>query len=173
MAEQHDLVYPRRRGHPDNRAWLGSSGLSPRPRLLGRYDEAARLLQQALVVDPKHSPAMFALGALPCFAATTPRRKIIFFRPLHPAALYIWLQLASIEMHRNQVDKAEAAVRQALAATRGAGAHAVLGIILLVEGDRAAAASEFQQELRLDPQSEIAREGLARATGNVTGSAPR
>ena len=86
----------------------------------------------------------------------------------------MWLHLASIEMHRNQVDKAEAAVRQALAMNpTGAGAHAALGTILLAKGDRAAAASEFQAELRLYPQSEAAQMGLSRATDNATGNAPR
>jgi Flp pilus assembly protein TadD len=85
----------------------------------------------------------------------------------------MWLHLASIQMHRNEVDKAEAAVRQSLAMKpNGAGVHASLGVVLLAKGDRAAAAAEFQEELRLYPQSDVARDGLARATGNNSGNAP-
>lgn len=158
---------------PNNPRALG--GLADANLAQGRYEEAARLLRQALVVDPKHSPAMFALARIALLRGDDATAENYLLQALSIRPRYdIWLQLASIEMHRNQVDKAEAAVRQALAMNpNGAGTHAVLGVILLVKGDRAAAASEFQQELRLDPQSEIAREGLARATGNVTGSAPR
>ena len=50
---------------PNNPRALG--GLADANLAVGRYDEATRLLQQALVVDPRHGPAMFALDH--CLAA--------------------------------------------------------------------------------------------------------
>jgi len=156
---------------PNNPRALG--GLADANLALGRYDQAVGFLQQALVVDPQHSPAMFALGRIAWLRGDDATAEKYFLQALAIQPRYdMWLHLASIEMHRNQVDKAEAAVRQALAMNpTGAGAHAALGTILLAEGNRAAAASEFQAELRLYPQSEAAQVGLSRATGNAGGNA--
>jgi Flp pilus assembly protein TadD len=125
---------------------------------------------------------MFALGRIAWLRGddTTAEKYLLQALSIQPR-YDMWLHLASIEMHRNNLDNAEAAVRQALAMNpTGAGAHAALGIILLTKGDRAAAAAEFQEELRLYPQSDVAQVGLSRATGNaavgatgnVTGNAP-
>jgi len=77
----------------------------------------------------------------------------------------MWLHLASVELHRNQLDAAEEAARQALAMRMGGvGAHATLGVVLLAKGEHEEAAREFRLELRSYPQSDVAREGLARAT---------
>ena len=129
---------------PNNPRALG--GLADANLALGRYDEAARLLQQALVIDPQRSTAMFALGRIAWLRGDDDTAEKYFVQALSIQPRYdMWLHLASVEMHRNQVDKAEAAVRQALAMnSTGAGAHAALGTILLAKGDRAAAAGEFQ-----------------------------
>jgi tetratricopeptide (TPR) repeat protein len=166
---------------PENPRALG--GLADANLALGRYDEATQLLQRALVIDPQHSPAMFALGRIAWLRGDDATAEKYFLQALSIQPRYdMWLHLASIEMHRNQVDKAETAVRQALALNpTGAGAHAALGTVLLSEGNRAAAAAEFQEELRIYPQSEVAQVGLSRATGNgadnatvpATGNAPR
>jgi tetratricopeptide (TPR) repeat protein len=155
---------------PNNPRALG--GLADANLELGRYDDAVQLLQQALVVDPRHGPAMFALGRIAWLRGDDVTAEKYFVQALSIQPRYdIWLHLASVEMHRNQVDKAEAAVRQALAMNpNGAAAHAALGTILLAKGDRAAAAAEFQEELRIYPQSEVAQVGLARATAPVTGN---
>jgi tetratricopeptide (TPR) repeat protein len=165
---------------PNNPRALG--GLADANLALGHNDEAARLFQRALLLDPQDSPAMFALGRIAWLRGddTTAEKYLLQALSIQPR-YDMWLHLASIEMHRNNLDNAEAAVRQALAMNpTGAGAHAALGIILLTKGDRAAAAAEFQEELRLYPQSDVAQVGLSRATGNaavgatgnVTGNAP-
>jgi protein O-mannosyl-transferase len=156
---------------PENPRALG--GLADANFAMGRSDEAVQLLQRALVIDPQHSAAMFALGRIAQLRGDDATAEKYFTQALSIQPRYDMLfQLASVEMHRNEVDKAEAAVRQALAMkSNGAGAHAALGAILLAKGDRPAAAAEFQEELRIDPQSEVAQEGLARATGNATGNA--
>jgi len=157
---------------PDNARALG--GLADSNLGMGRKDEAQQLLQRALVFDPKDAPAMFALGRIAWLRGDDATAEKYFTQALSIQPRYdMWLHLASIQMHRNEVDKAEAAVRQSLAMKpNGAGVHASLGVVLLAKGDRAAAAAEFQEELRLYPQSDVARDGLARATGNNSGNAP-
>ncbi len=134
----------------------------------GRYDEAVPLLQDALTIDPRDRDATFALGRIAWIKGDDAAAEKYFTQSLSIQPRYdVWLHLASVEMHRNQIDAAEAAVRHALAMNPGgAGAHAALGTILLARGDQAGAAHEFREELRLFPQSDVAQMGLARATGN-------
>jgi tetratricopeptide (TPR) repeat protein len=134
----------------------------------GHFDEAVPLLQRALAIDPRHSPALFCMGRIAWMRGDDADAEKYLIQALSIQPRYdIWLHLASVEMHRKQVDAAEDAVRQALAMNpTGIGAHAALGTILLSKGDRPGAAREFRQELRIYPQSDVARMGLERASGN-------
>ncbi len=151
---------------PDNPRAL--TGLADAYIAVRRYEEAVPLLQRSLAIDPQHSPALFALGRIAWLSGDDAAAEKYLTQALRIQPRYdMWLHLASVEMHRNQVDAAEAAVRQSIAMNpTGAGAHAALGMVLLVKGDQAAAAREFREELRIYPQSEIAQVGLSRATGN-------
>ncbi len=135
-----------------------------------RYEEAVPLLQRSLAIEPRNSSALFALGRIAWLLGDDAAAEKYLTQALSIQPRYdMWLHLASVEMHRNQIDAAEAAVRQSLAMNpTGAGAHAALGTILLAKGDMAGAAREFREELRIFPQSEVAQVGLSRATGNPT-----
>ena len=130
------------------------------------FDEAVPLLQRALAIDPRHSGALYCLGRIAWMQGDDADAEKYLSQALSIQPRYdIWLHLASIEMHRKQPDAAEDAVRQALAMDpTGVGAHAALGTMLLAKGDRPGAAREFRQELRIYPQSDVARMGLERAT---------
>ncbi len=134
-----------------------------------RYQQAVPLLQRSLEIDPRDSKALFGLARIAWLAgdysaAETYLTQAVSYEPTYD----MWLHLASVEMHKNRIDLAEAAVRRSLAMNpTGAGAHVALGIVLLAKGDRAAAASEFQEELRTYPDSQAAQVGLARATANA------
>ena len=132
------------------------------------YQEAVPLLQRALAIDPRHSPALFCLGRIAWMQGDDAAAENYLMQALSIQPRYdMWLHLASVEMHRNQVDAAEVAVRRSLAMNpTGAGAHAALGTILLAKGDQTGAAREFREELRIFPQSEVAQMGLSRATGD-------
>jgi tetratricopeptide (TPR) repeat protein len=144
------------------------TGLAEAYLTVGHFDEAVPLLQRALAIDPRHSPALFCMGRIAWLRGDDADAEKYLIQALNIHPRYdIWLHLASVEMHRKQVDAAEDAVRQALAMNpTGLGAHAALGMILLSKGDRPGAAREFRQELRIYPQSDVARMGLERATGN-------
>jgi tetratricopeptide (TPR) repeat protein len=150
-------------GNPKALANLATSYIAAR-----RYDEAVTLAQRALAIDPRYSPAMFDLARIAWLVGNDATAEKYLTQALSIQPRYdMWLHLASVEMHRNQVDLAEAAVRQSLAMKPdGAGAHAAMGTVLLSKGDREGAAREFREELRNFPESGAAQAGLARATGN-------
>ena len=133
-----------------------------------RYQDALPLLRRALEIEPSNSAALFALGRMAWEQGDDETAANYLSLALRLQPRYdMWLHLASIELHRKHLDAAEAATRQALAMNAaGAGAHIAMGAILLQKGNKAAAASEFREELRLHPQSEPALAGLAQATGN-------
>jgi tetratricopeptide (TPR) repeat protein len=151
---------------PDNPRAL--NGLAEAYIAASHYEKAVPLLQRALAIDPRHSAALFCLGRIAWIQGDDAAAENYFTQALNIQPRYdIWLHLASVEMHRNQVDAAEASVRQSLAMNpTGAGTHAAMGTILLVKGDQLGAAREFREELRTYPQSEVAQMGLARATSN-------
>lgn len=134
----------------------------------GRYAEPLPLLQRALEIDPQNPAALFCMGRISWMrgddtSAAKYLMKAIRIRPSYD----MWMHLASVELHLNQVDAAEAAARQSVAMSpQGAGAHAAVGAVLLVKGDRVGSASEFREELRNFPESEPAQAGLALATAN-------
>jgi tetratricopeptide (TPR) repeat protein len=132
-----------------------------------RYEEALPMLQQALVLQPGNPNALFALGRIAWERGDDDDAAKYLTEALRIQPRYdMWLHLASIELHRNRLDAAEAAVRQAEALNgSGAGVHIAMGAILLARGDRAGAAQEFREELRYHPGSEPALAGLAQATG--------
>ncbi len=151
---------------PDNPKALVSLGTA----YIGerRYEDALPLLQRALEMEPGNSAALFALGRMAWERGDDEDAASYLAQALRLQPRYdMWLHLASIELHRKRLEAAEAAARQALAMNpAGAGAHIAMGAIFLQKGDKAGAASEFREELRLHPQSEPALAGLAQATGN-------
>jgi Flp pilus assembly protein TadD len=132
----------------------------------GDFPAAVPLLERSLQINPRNSRALFCIARMAWMQRDYDRagqylRKAIRVKPRYD----MWLHLASVEMHRNQIDEAEHAARQALAMrSSGLGAHATLGAVLLAKGEREEAASEFRRELRNYPQNDVARKGLAQAT---------
>ena len=133
-----------------------------------RYQDGLQLLRRALEIEPRNSAALFSLGRIAWEVGDDASAANYLTQALRIQPRYdMWLHLASIELHRNQLDAAETAVRQATAMNPGGpGVHIAMGAILLERGDRTAAAGEFREELRLHPQSEPALAGLAEATGD-------
>jgi tetratricopeptide (TPR) repeat protein len=133
-----------------------------------RYQDGLPLLRRALEIEPRNSAALFALGRMAWEVGDDAGAANYLMQALRIQPRYdMWLHLASIELHRNRLDAAEAAVRQAAAMNAdGPGVHIAMGTVLLQRGDKTAAAREFREELRLHPQSEPALAGLAQATGN-------
>jgi 4-amino-4-deoxy-L-arabinose transferase-like glycosyltransferase/predicted TPR repeat methyltransferase len=132
----------------------------------GQYQAAAPLLRRSLEIDPQDANALFCLARMAWMQGDYDVAQKYLLKAIDIAPRYdMWLHLASVEMHRNQVDAAENAARRALAMSPGAlGVHATLGAVLLAKGEPGEAASQFQQELNLYPMDDVARKGLARAT---------
>lgn len=135
-----------------------------------RYDEAVPMFQRALAYDPQSSNAMFGLGMMAWRVGDDAKAEAYLAQALRIDLRYDeWEFLAKTELHRNRLDAAEVAARQSLAMVpTGQGAHGTMGEVLLAKGDRAGAVREFQQELRLFPENEEARAGLARAVNNTS-----
>jgi tetratricopeptide (TPR) repeat protein len=136
----------------------------------GRYEEALPLLQRALALNPRDNLALFGMARIAWVQHDDATAEIYLRRALSAGPRYdMWLHLVSVELHRNRLDLAEDAAQRAIAMNpQGAGVHLALGAVELIKGDRPRAAAEFQQELRNYPESEQARVGLERATGQAT-----
>lgn len=135
-----------------------------------RFDEAVPMFQRALVYNPQSSNAMFGLGMMAWRVGDDAKAESYLAQALRIDPRYDeWEFLAKTELHRKRLDAADIAARQSLAmAPTGQGAHGTMGEVLLAKGDRAGAVREFQEELRLFPENEEARAGLARAVNNTT-----
>ena len=104
----------------------------------GRYSDAVPLLKRALEIKPRDSSAMFAIGRIAWKQGDDATAERFLTQALSIEPRYdMWLHLASVEMHRNNLIAAEQAVREAMAMSpKGVGVHVALGTVLLAKGDR-------------------------------------
>jgi len=124
-----------------------------------RYKEAQTALEKAVQLDPKAAAAYIELGAalnqLKDYpAAVTALNKGLELNADVPAANY---ELAKAYMAQQQWQNAEPPLRKVIAAQPdAAGAHVMLGNVLLKKGDGPGALAEFQTYLKLDPNGPMA-----------------
>jgi hypothetical protein len=135
---------------------------------VNRLDDARPLFERALQYDPACANAMFGLGLIAYRQANDAEAERQLERALQAGARYEeWEYLARTELRMGKLDKAEQSAREAVRTCHGApGALEAFGEVLLARGDRRGAATAFAAELRLNPQSPAAREGMARMPGS-------
>jgi tetratricopeptide (TPR) repeat protein len=130
-----------------------------------QYDAAIRILDRALQREPDNANANFDRGR----AAWETGDSAVAERCFERAALLApgvkqWLFLASVKLYTGKPKEGEFAARQALAIDpTEPGAHFALGTALLDQGNKPAAISEFQEELRQHPETSGAQTALQRA----------
>jgi Tfp pilus assembly protein PilF len=144
-------LYP---NFPQAYATMGATYLEQK-----KFKEAQEALEKATQLDPKAAGAYIELGATlnqlkdypGAVAALT---KGLGLNPDVPAGDY---ELAKAYMAQQQWQNAEPYLRKTLAAQPDmAGAHVMLGNVLLKKGDGPGALAEFQTYLKLDPNGPMA-----------------
>lgn len=144
-------LYP---NFPQAYATLGAAYLEQK-----KFKEAQESLEKATQLDPKAAGAYIELGATlnqlkdypGAVAALT---KGLGLNPDVPAGDY---ELAKAYMAQQQWQNAEPYLRKTVAAQPDmAGAHVMLGNVLLKKGDGPGALTEFQTYLKLDPNGPMA-----------------
>jgi Tfp pilus assembly protein PilF len=144
-------LYP---NFPQAYATMGAAYLEQK-----KFKEAQEALEKATQLDPKAAGAYIELGATlnqlkdypGAVAALT---KGLELNPDVPAGDY---ELAKAYMAQQQWQNAEPYLRKTLAAQPDmAGAHVMLGNVLLKKGDGPGALTEFQTYLKLDPNGPMA-----------------
>jgi len=139
---------------PQAYATLGAAYLEQK-----KYKEAQEVLEKATQLDAKAAGAYIELGAtlnqLKDYpAAVTALTKGLELNPDVPAGQY---ELAKAYMAQQQWQNAEPYLRKVIAAQPDmAGAHVMLGNVLLKKGDGTLALNEFQTYLKLDPNGPMA-----------------
>jgi tetratricopeptide (TPR) repeat protein len=144
-------LYP---NFPQAYATMGAAYLDQK-----NYKEAQTALGKAVELDPKAAGAFIELGAtlnqLKDYpGAVTALTKGLELNPDVPAGDY---ELAKAYMAQQQWQNAEPHLRKVIAAEPNmAGAHVMLGNVLLKKGDGPGALNEFQTYLKLDPNGPMA-----------------
>jgi Flp pilus assembly protein TadD len=139
---------------PQAYATLGAAYLDQK-----QYKEAQTALEKAVQLDPKAAGAYIELGAtlnqLKDYpGAVSALTKGLELNPDVPAGDY---ELAKAYMAQQQWQSAEPLLRKVIAAQPDmAGAHVMLGNVLLKKGDGPGALNEFQTYLKLDPNGPMA-----------------
>lgn len=130
-----------------------------------QYDAGIRLLDRAAQLEPDNSRAIFNRGraALQVGDNVTAERYLERSVQLSPDPKS-WLYLASAKLRLGKPGDGEFAARQAIALEpTAADAHLILAAALLDEGNKAAAVSEIEEQLRQNPNAPGARQLLERA----------
>lgn len=144
-------LYP---NFPQAYATMGAAYLEQK-----KYKEAQGALEKAVQLDPKAAGAYIELGAtlnqLKDYpGAVTALTKGLDLNADVPAGNY---ELAKAYMAEQQWQNAEPVLRKVIAAQPDmAGAHVMLGNVLLKKGDGPGALNEFQTYLKLDPNGPMA-----------------
>jgi Flp pilus assembly protein TadD len=144
-------LYP---NFPQAYATMGAAYLDQK-----NYKEAQAALEKAVQLDPKAAGAYIELGAtlnqLKDYpGAVSALTKGLELNPDVPAGDY---ELAKAYMAQQQWQSAEPHLRKVIAAEPNmAGAHVMLGNVLLKKGDGPGALNEFQTYLKLEPNGPMA-----------------
>jgi tetratricopeptide (TPR) repeat protein len=148
----------------------------------GRHAEASDELYMASLLDPANDIAVDLLAQTAGRLGDRERelhalRQLLRRHPRHPALHLRYAQAvvapgpAGERPTARQLERAVASAELALARDPGsAAAHAALGQAQLLRGEPAAAERHLREALRLDPELEVARRGLAQAQAAGSGS---
>jgi protein O-mannosyl-transferase len=127
-----------------------------------QYDKAIGILDGVLQQMPDNPDAIFDRGRAAWETGDNAVAERCFERSamLAPDVTH-WLYVASVELHIGKLKEGESAARQALAlGPTDAYVHLALGKALLSEGDKSGAVAEFEEELRLHPDTPGAQKAL-------------
>jgi protein O-mannosyl-transferase len=130
-----------------------------------QYDAGIRILDPVLQQEPQNAEALFDRGRAAWETGDNATAERCFEQSAQLAPeVKRWLFLASVKLRVGKAKEAELAARQALAMEPTEPfAHLALGQALLDEGDKAGAIAEFEEELRLHPDTPGAQQALERA----------
>lgn len=130
-----------------------------------QYEAAIRILDPVLQQAPNNAEALFDRGRAAWETGDNATAERCFAQSAQLAPdVKRWLFLASVELRIGKPKEGELAARRALAmAPTEPYAHLALGQALLDEGNKAGAIAEFEEELRLHPDTQGAQQALERA----------
>jgi tetratricopeptide (TPR) repeat protein len=133
---------------------------------LGETEDASKLFDRALVLDPKLAEAWLEKGLIVSDQGDWSKAADCFRHSVATSPNYVPAHLALGEMLL-RIGDFESAANELTVTLRldpnNAGAHQGLGLIALQEGKPDAAADEFRAALTIRPDYKDAEEGLARA----------
>lgn len=130
-----------------------------------QYDAAIQILDPVLQQEPDNAEALFDRGRAAWETGDNATAERCFEQSAQLAPdVKRWLFLASVKLRVGKAKEAELAARQALAMEPTEPyAHLALGTALLDQGNKAGAIAEFEEELRLHPDTPGAQQALERA----------
>ncbi|MGC2209544.1 MAG: tetratricopeptide repeat protein [Candidatus Korobacteraceae bacterium] len=139
-----------------------------------QYDAAIRILDPVLQQEPDNAEALFDRGRAAWETGDNATAERCFEQSAQLAPdVKRWLFLASVKLRIGKAKEGELAARQALAMEPTEPyAHLALGQALLDEGNKAGAIAEFEEELRLHPDTPGAQQALERARTQNRSCAP-
>lgn len=128
----------------------------------GNYAEGSALLKHSLEIQPDNAFALFDLGNAAWNNKDAATAEIYLEKAVALEAHSNWLViLASAKFKLGKLSQAEWAARQAIAVDPAEpGAHLLLGLVRLAEGDSTTAIQELSAELQLHPENSAARQAL-------------
>jgi tetratricopeptide (TPR) repeat protein len=130
-----------------------------------QYEAAIRILDAVLQQAPHNADANFDRGRAAWETGDNATAERCFEQSAQLAPeVKRWLFLASVKLRIGKPKEGEFAARQALAMEPTEPyAHLALGTALLDQGNKTGAISEFEEELRLHPDTQGAQQALERA----------
>jgi protein O-mannosyl-transferase len=130
--------------------------------MLGNYNEGSALLKRSLEIQPDNAFALFDLGNAAWNNNDAATAESFIQKAVALESHSNWLViLASAEFKLGKLAEAEQAAREAIAIDPAEpGAHFILGVVRLTQGDSATAIREISTERRLNPGNSSARQAL-------------
>lgn len=144
-------------------SWLAHHSLATVLATLGNPDEAVKLYERALQLQPTSGRTHYFLGEQWQNKGKTDKAREHYVEAMRwePDCIPAYNNLARILAQEGKLDKATEVCRRGLVfSPDSAVLHCTLGTLLARQGQRTEAIGEFQAALRLDPDSAPARDSL-------------
>ena len=124
----------------------------------GELERASGYFRKILVADPNHFEALVYSGIAASESGDTAAAEGALNRAIErkPDAFLPHFALGTLYAHRSRWEEAETALAQALDCAPVPSAHILLGNVLREKGELARAIHEFEEAIRLAPESEEA-----------------